>query len=121
MNYESTRAIASSVSDGVVYRIRRMSFGRRMQFVAAVRELGRKLEFLVAGETLSDKLEAAEVTAAVHRVYLEWGLVSVEGLQIDGNPCDVATFIDSGPEDLCQEALDVIRQECELSEQERKN
>ncbi len=105
----------------MVYRIRRMSFGRRMQFVSAVRELGQKLEFLLAGVTLLDKLEAAEVTARVHRVYLEWGLESVEGLTIDGLPADVARFIEWGPERLCGEALEAVRRECGLSEQERKN
>jgi hypothetical protein len=121
MTYESTRTVESAVCEGVTFRLARMSFARRLDLARRVRELGRQIEFQQAGEDLQDKLDAAVSSGAIDKVYLEWGLVDVCGLEIDGEPADVATLIERGPEPLCREAVREIRRECELSEQERKN
>jgi hypothetical protein len=121
MNYESILVIDSSSAAGVRYRIARMSFGRRVELTRRVRELGRKVEFLDAGNGVKEKMEAAVLTAEIERLYLEWGLERVEGLTIDGAPATPASLITDGPENLCREALDAIKRECGLSEEERKN
>jgi hypothetical protein len=105
----------------VRYAIVRISLGRRIELARRIREIGRKLEFLEAGSDVRDKLEAAVLQCEIDRVYLEWGLDAVEGLEIDGEQATPGTLIEKGPFDLAMEILARIRAECGLSEAERKN
>ena len=106
---------------GVRYRIARMSLGRRIDLAKRVREIGRKLEFFEAGNDAREKLEAAVLQCEIDRAYLEWGLETVEGLEIDGQQATLEALIERGPLKLAQEILGKIRAECGLSEPERKN
>jgi len=83
--------------------------------------LGLRYECLAAGDKVSDQIEAALLTQEIDRLYLEWGLVSIAGLTIDGAPATPAGVVEAGPENLCKEILTAIRAECQLSEEERKN
>ena len=65
-----------------------MSLGRRIELARRIREMGRKAEFLEAGGDVREKLEAAVLQGEMDRVYLEWGLEAVEGLEIDGGSGD---------------------------------
>ena len=121
MNYESTRTVQSAECEGVTFRIARMSFARRLELARQIRELGRRVEFEQAGDALQDKLDAAVSCGEVDRLYLEWGLLDVTGLTIDGSAADTASVIDRGPESLCREMVREIRRECGLTEEERKN
>jgi hypothetical protein len=98
-----------------------MSFGRRTELLRRVRELTKKVEFLEAGPDLGDRAQAALAGREADRLYLEWGLVEVEGLEIDGQPACPASLIDRGPEELCHEVLRAIHAECGLNAEERKN
>ena len=80
-----------------------------------------EVEFLEAGEDAREKLEAAVLAAEIDRAYLEWGLVAIEGLEIDGEAATPAALIGRGPLDLATEILARIKAECGLSEDERKN
>jgi len=75
----------------------------------------------VFGEALGERAEAALLGREADRVYLEWGLVNVEGLEIDGEAATLEGLIASGPEPLCDEILRAIQAECGLSAEERKN
>jgi hypothetical protein len=57
----------------------------------------------------------------IDRTYLEWGLVDVSGLEIDGETATPELVLLKGPEELCREAVDAIKAECHLTEDERKN
>ena len=98
-----------------------MSFGRRVELTRRIRDLGKRIEFLEAGDDLKEKLEAAVLSHEIEKLYLEWGLRAVEGLEIDGRPATPQALIADGPEDLCQEIAAAIKGECGLSEDERKN
>jgi hypothetical protein len=106
---------------GLRYEIVRVSFGRRIELARRIREIGRKMEYLEAGNDARETLEATVLTAEIDRAYLEWGLVSVEGLQIDGAPATPETLIDRGPVELAMEILGRIKSECGMTEDERKN
>jgi len=106
---------------GVRYAIARLTFGRRLDLARRIREIGRKAEFLAAGTDAREKLEAAVVGAEVDRAYLEWGLLAVEGLTIDGEPATPQAVVDKGPLELATEILGRVKSECGLSEIERKN
>lgn len=121
MNYESTVKTGSRLHSGVAFTTRRMSFGRRLELAERARGIGRALEFEQAGQGLADRVSVAVTTGRVDRMLLEWGLVEVTGLEIDGKPASPASCIEQGPESLVREILDVIQAECGLSEEERKN
>jgi hypothetical protein len=121
MQYESTKTIESRVLPGVRFTIARMSFGRRLDLTRRVRQAGERMEFHRAGESLLDKLDAAVAASEMDRLYLEWALARVEGLEVDGKAADAAAVIDAGPEGLCREIVAEIRRECALGEEERKN
>jgi len=107
--------------DGVRYEILRVSFGRRIELARRIREIGRKMEYLEAGNDPRETLEATVLAAEIDRAYLEWGLVSVEGLEIDGAAATAETLVDRGPVDLAMEILGRIKSECGMSGDERKN
>jgi len=134
VRYESALRLVSASTPGVRFTIRKISFGRRTELLRRVRELTRKVEFLEAGQglaaggggagtqpALGERAEAALLGREADRVYLEWGLVSVEGLEIDGEAATLEALIASGPEPLCDEILRAIQAECGLSAEERKN
>ena len=70
---------------------------------------------------MREKIEANILAQEIDAMYLEWGLVSVDGLIVDGEPATAAQLLEKGPEDLAREVVSAIRQECGLSEAERKN
>lgn len=61
------------------------------------------------------------MTADINRIYLDWGLVEVQGLSIDSAPATAESTVNQGPEDFCQEVLAAIKLECGLTDEERKN
>jgi hypothetical protein len=107
--------------EGVRYEIVRVSFGRRIELARKIREIGRKMEYLEAGSDAREKLEATVLSAEIDRAYLESGLVSVEGLAIDGVAATPETLVERGPVDLAIEILGRIKSECGMTEDERKN
>jgi hypothetical protein len=119
-NYESGGRFDSKIFPGVRYTIRRISLGRRIELTRQARELALKNEFLRAGDA-TDQLEAAFSELLVRRMYLEWGLVSVEGLRIDGRPATPESMAAHGPELLADEIIESLRSELGLTEEERKN
>jgi hypothetical protein len=121
MEYESTRTVASRAFPGVTFRIRCMSFRRRLELLRSVREAARELDFRAAGESAEDRAEAALQSGRIEQLYLEWGLLGVSGLRIEGEDATAETLIDRGPEPLCREIAAEIRRECALSDEERKN
>jgi hypothetical protein len=120
-SYDSALWFDAESLAGVRFAIARLTFGRRLELARRIREIGRKAEFLSAGADAREKLEAAVVGAEVDRAYLEWGLLAVDGLTIDGEPADPQTVVDTGPLALAIEILGRVKSECGLSESERKN
>jgi hypothetical protein len=108
-------------SDGVKYTIARMSFGRRLELTRRIRELARKAEYLEAGSDPREKLEAAVLASEIDRVYLDWGLLRIAGLEIDGQAATPASLVERGPESLAREIVAAIKAECGLTGEERKN
>lgn len=119
--YESVSWHDAESAEGVRYGIARISFGRRMELARRMREIGRKVEFLSAGDDAREKLEAAVVSAEIDRAYLEWGLVAVAGLTIDGEAATTLNVIEKGPMELAAEILARVKSEWSLGGDERKN
>jgi len=83
MKYETIRTFQSEWAPEVVYRIERMSFGRRQELTKQVRGLLARQEFHAVGDSPLDKVEAALLSMEIDRIYWDWGLLSVGGLFID--------------------------------------
>lgn len=120
-SWESRGWFDAEAIEGVRYEIMRVSFGRRIELARRIREIGRKMEYFEAGNDSREKLEATVLAAEIDRAYLEWGLVSVEGLAIDGEGATPETLVDRGPVELAVEILGRIKAECGMTEDERKN
>jgi hypothetical protein len=118
--YSSTIWQQSQTIAHVKFSVRRPSLAQRIRLTEAVMEIARKQEFLTGGGE-ADRLQAALTDLVVRKTYLEWGLSEIQGLQIDGEPATVSGLIEHGPEKLVDEIVLAIRDECGLSEEERKN
>jgi len=121
MEYATLETLDSSTAAGVKYTVVKMSFGRRVELTRRIRELAARKEFMEAGGTVSEKMEAALLSSEIDRIYVLWGLKEIEGLELDGQPATPESLIESGPEELFREALNAVKQQCGLSEEERKN
>jgi hypothetical protein len=121
LHYESVIVMDAKTAPGVKFAIHRISFGRRMELSRRVREISRKAEFLEASTELHEKIEANILAQEIDAMYLQWGLVKVEGFMIDGEPATAAQLLEKGPEDLAREVVSAIKEQCGLSEAERKN
>jgi hypothetical protein len=119
--YRSITKCESALYPGVTFAIRKMSFGRRLELAEGIRTLGAALEFREAGAELRDRVEASVIASRIDRAYLDWGLVDVRGMAIDGAPATPESLLAAGPEDLTREVLARIKTECGLSAEERKN
>jgi hypothetical protein len=121
MHYDSVVSIDSKVAPGVRFAIQRISFGRRMELSRRVREISRKAEFLEAGTELHEKIEANILAQEIDALYLQWGLVRIDNLIIDGHAATTLQLLEKGPEDLAREVVGAIKAQFGLSEAERKN
>jgi len=121
VHYESVVSIDSKAAPGVSFAIHRISFGRRMELSRRVREISRKAEFLDAGTELHEKIEANILAQEIDAMYLQWGLVKIDGLIIDGEAASTVQLLEKGPEDLAREVVGAIKEQCGLTEAERKN
>lgn len=113
--------VASRVNSGVEFVIARMTFGRRLELMRKVRDLAARLEFFEAGREARNEMEASLLGGEIDRLYVLWGLEEIRGLDIDGATATPASLIERGPEDVFHEALELVRAECGLAENERKN
>lgn len=120
MEYESAITVESA-RPGVKLRVARMSFGRRLELMRQVRDLARQIEFLEAGGSPGDGMDGGLLRAEIDRMLVRWGVAGVSGLQVDGAEATAETLIASGPEDVFREALDAVKRQAGLSEEERKN
>lgn len=121
VRWESSVWRASARMPGVRFRVRRPSLSARGELTRRVRGLLEELAFQAAGETPSEKLAAVQLQVEADRTYIEWGVLELEGLELDGSPATVASCVERGPELLCREMAEAVREELTLNELERKN
>jgi hypothetical protein len=121
MMYHSTIRKESRMFPGVAYEIRRPSLRSRLELLRLVRQEGHSLTFHNASDEFADQLRAKEVLTSIEAIYIQWGLLRIVDLSIDNHPADCELLIEKGPEALCREIAESIREECFLSEEEQKN
>lgn len=121
VQYDSAVTLQAKSMEGVEFTILRLSLARRMDLARRVLELSRRLEFREAGEGVEDRLEANVLSCEINQLYLNWGLIGIDGLRIDGADATPELLAEKGPEDLATEVVTAIKAQCGLSENERKN
>jgi len=119
-NFQSLLWLESETIPGVEFSIRKMSLAQRIQLSSRVRELTLRNEFLRAGAP-SDQIEAQLADLLVQKLYIEWAVVDLKGLRIDGQEASLSILIERGPESLVREMAEAIAAHLELSDAERKN
>lgn len=133
--FESRRRYESKLAgfEGVAYTLNRMTEGRRIRLRLALAEPTAKLRDLMRErESLGEESGEPRVRELLDRMssiledevnpkYLAWGLHSIEGLEIDGEPATPKSLIEAGPRELYDEILAAVRRETGLSEGEQKN
>jgi hypothetical protein len=110
----------SKTLNGVRFAVREPSLASRIELTRRLHEFTIKSEFLAGGKE-PEQLELALAELLVQKELIEWGLVQIEGLRLNGTKPTVAALIESGPESLVAEIGLCIRARCGLSEEERKN
>ena len=121
MEYTSRVHKQSVKFPGVEFTVARLSLARRIELGQRIREIGFKHDFLAASKSVMDQIDAGLLQRRIDRAYLEWGLLGIRGLAIDGAEATPGSLIDFGPEELVREILGGIRAELQLSEEETKN
>lgn len=121
MQYESSITINSTALPGVRFTIARMTFGRRIDLMRRVRQLSAQIEFEKAGSQVADQIQASLLGAEIDELYLRWGFLGIDGLELDGASATLESLIENAPEALCREIIAAIKRECSLTEEERKN
>ncbi len=119
-SYRSLLWLESELFPGFEFSIRKVSLAQRIELSSRVRELTLRNEFLRSGEP-AEQMEAQLAELLVQKLYVEWAVVDLKGLQIDGRPASVSSLIERGPEALVREMAGAIHNYLELSESERKN
>src|ERR1700743_3391219 len=101
MTYTSSTEIEPQSIPGVRFRLRRVSFGRRLELASLLRDRLEAIERLaLQPESQARNAETALLGAEVDAIHLRWGLAAIDGLEIDGTPATIESLIESGPEDL---------------------
>ena len=121
VEWESALWRESEKAPGVRYKTVKMTLARRADLTGRVRTVLNKARFHAASGEAAEQMEAALMAVDADRMLLDWGLLEVAGLKIDGEAASVRSLIEAGPEELCREIAEQIRRDCQLSEQERKN
>lgn len=119
--WRSAEEYRSTKYPGVKYRVAKMSMGRRIDLTRRVKDLMKQLEFLSAGSSTQDKVDAAILAGEMDRLYWDFGLESLDGIDINGEPMTPNEQFERGPEDLSREILQRVKQNCQLSQDEQKN
>lgn len=121
VRWESTAWHESGEIPSVRFQVVRPSLERRADLTRRVRELVERAICHAASESPQERLTAALLQIEADRVYIEWGLVAIDGLEIDGVAATPESIVERGPESLCREIAAAIRRESALTEDERKN
>lgn len=121
LKWESAVWKSSNSYPGVSYRVRRASLTGRAELTRRVRGLIEELGCRAAGDSAEDRLAAVQLELEADRIYMEWGVLEIGGLELDGAPATVTGCIAKGPELLCREMAAAVREELALTENERKN
>lgn len=119
--YASEREFLSASYPGIRFAVKRCSAARRIELIERLAKHASHFEALRASERMDDRVQAEALRIRMDFEYLDWGLLRISGLRIDDETPNAQLLFDRGPESLVAEIVQHIRNECELSENERKN
>lgn len=134
--HETSRRHESVNFPGVIFYLRKMTEGRRLDLRTRIAEPNRRvMEILKEQAVIEGVAEGERDTAKwlqlqdefdglmlekINPEWIKWGVKHIEGIESDGVPLTVDTWKD-WPSLLFGEILDAVKQEAELLGSERKN
>lgn len=121
MNYSSIVDYVSSTWPEVTVQLRRVSFARRNELTKMLAPMAARMKALAASTSDADVAAAGILRREMASALLEWGIVEVSGLTIDGISATKQLLIECGPEELTLEILSELHHQISLTEEERKN
>lgn len=121
MDYRSTVEYRSQLYPDVTVTLKRVSFSRRNDLTRLLAPLAAKARSLAASTNDKDVAEASMVRREMARLVLEWGIVDVAGIHVDGAPITKQLLLEDGPEELPMEILGELQRQISLDEEQRKN
>jgi len=121
MDYSSTIAYSSRISPDVTVKIRRVSFARRNELTRILAPMAARMKALTASKSAEDLAAAGILRREMANALLDWGLVDVSGLLIDGVAATKQLLLQEGPEELTLEILAELHRQISLGEEETKN
>lgn len=110
----------SQILPGVRFQIRKVSLGKRIELAARLRELYLQNQWIGSGGA-TDDVDTAHADLLIRRLYLEWGVIAIKGLRLDGRSASPGSLIESAPEELADEAIELVKAQLGLTDEERKN
>jgi hypothetical protein len=132
---KTTSTKESSIVPGVIFHLRKMTEGRRIELRKSlmetnqrIRQIGREQDGILSNKDNPDMVRYMELSdefdslmiEQVHPKTLLWGIKSIEGLEIDGNPKSIDDWSEF-PSELFAEMIHAINVESGLSKDEEKN
>jgi hypothetical protein len=141
MKLNTTITLQSKLYPEVSYTVRTLSEGRRQQLTASIADATYEMYDLVGkanamlpteeGVVMSqedqwkrkalvdqiDDLTNRTIAPAWIKTYVK----TINGLEIDGEPATIETFLSDAPSDMFAELVNLIKGQAELSPEETKN
>lgn len=121
MEHVTTLVHQSRVCPGVKVTLKRISFWRRSELMKRLAPILAKARAIASSNDAEDLSSSGMLRREISQILLEWGIVEVSGLRIDGAQATKATLLTDGPEELVLEIFGELQRQLSLNESERKN
>lgn len=134
--HETTRRVESINFPGVVFFLKKMTEGRRIQLRSLLGEHNHRVREILKQQSALEAVPEAErdmpawldlqeefdgiMIEKVNPVWINWGVKLIEGLESDGKPLTVDEWKE-WPSALTNEVVEAVKAEAELNGTERKN
>lgn len=121
MEHVTTLDHESRVCPGVKVTLKRVSFWRRSELMKRLAPILAKARAIASTNEAEDLSSSGILRREILHILLEWGIVEVSGLRIDGAQATKETLLRDGPEELALEIFNELQRQLSLNETERKN
>jgi hypothetical protein len=136
MNYCSRTTVESKLYPGVTFVVNRMNERRRVrrelgfadlrlrvnEQQTAIQEALKEKDSLPPGRLEQMNASFGELLHGEwYPAWIRWGILSIDGLEIDGVKATVQTLCEDGPTDLVEEVFAAVMEAAGLSTVEEKN
>ena len=91
-----------------------MSFERRLELLRRIRALAERRQSAGDADGALQGMDLTLLSFELDRMYVEWGVREIAGLEVDGAAATPQLLAEAGPEPLFREALAAVKGICGL-------